>query len=144
MFTSRIFLNQHIREEHGSESLDCRKCGKIFDSVDKFIIHNSHHDTKNFSPILCEQCGKEFQYQSHLKRHMQVAHLKENLDCPLCNKKYSCQATLKNHLLEHENSYMYVCEICNHGFNLKGNYEKHLGTHPETRLQVPTKFNCPD
>ena len=73
MCESKGKLNKHM-QTHFIQKTPCTICGKSFSNVERHMktIHGKDEDKR----IQCQDCGKGFQSQSHLKMHQMSVHLK--------------------------------------------------------------------
>ena len=73
MLESKGKLKRHM-ETHFIQKTPCTICGKSFSNVERHMktIHGKDEDKRT----QCQDCGKGFQSQSHLKMHQMSVHLK--------------------------------------------------------------------
>ena len=73
MCESKGKLNKHM-QTHFIQKTPCTICGKSFSNVERHMktIHGKDEDKR----VQCQDCGKGFQSQSHLKMHQMSVHLK--------------------------------------------------------------------
>ena len=72
----------------------------------------SFYDHVNYVP--CEQCGKQFTQQTHLKTHIHSVHEKVNYPCNQCQYKAGAKGDLKKHNQSvHEKSGILVIYVRN-------------------------------
>ncbi|XP_020670228.2 transcription factor Ovo-like 2 [Pogona vitticeps] len=74
----------------------------------------------------CELCGKEFNFQRMLNRHIKChSQVKRHL-CTFCGKGFNDTFDLKRHVRTHTGIRPYKCEICNKAFTQRCSLESHL------------------
>lgn len=102
----------------------CTECQENFESSDTL---KSHWDkvcnlkTKSTVEKLCNLCGKTFQRNSHLKKHVRSIHEKIPYDCTECDQSFATEDSSKNHMWnEHKigEPRSHICNIC--GKTIKG------------------------
>ena len=106
-FCSQNFACKRSANRH----IDMKRCKKMDQISRDAIIQNLEeftrptmiflNDKKNEKGLLCEECGKSFNYRSHLLTHVQKTHkMSKSLDhgCNECQKKYSSVASASNHM----------------------------------------------
>ena len=78
----------------------------------------------------CSACGKCFQTQSDLRRHVNALHIKALLEtCPVCGQNFSEKYMVKNHMvLKHAFHKDFKCELCNRNFLSSVGLKRHKYT----------------
>lgn len=76
IFAGPPHLARHMKEKHSPVEVHvCSLCGKEYDSIQRFKIHQKRvHAKKRIPPKnqICGVCGKAFEYPSFLKRHLET------------------------------------------------------------------------
>ena len=62
-------LKKHIELKH--KSIQCEKCGKIYNSKHSLEMHEKDVHSKSF---ICEHCSKFFGSQEKLRYHIRLSH----------------------------------------------------------------------
>ena len=75
----------------------------------------------------CSLCGKNFHWQSQLKRHM--CNRKKTHKCLKCSKSFNCLTDLRAHQREHKVEKPYKCSQCAKRFNRPSHLSRHLRIH---------------
>ena len=64
----------------------------------------------------------------NLTRHIKRHEGKKNSDpCPVCGKTFESQKYMKKHLLIHEDKKRFSCDLCHKTFNSPDYVRKHIG-----------------
>ncbi|KAH8310243.1 hypothetical protein KR044_000164 [Drosophila immigrans] len=136
-FASRSHLKYHLNSHDSSEQHKCNVCGKRFQQQLVLQRHMHVHKPDTFT---CPQCQKEFRSQSALKTHSQV-HSAQSLPykCEICGKHYLTKANLKQHRLKHDqNSTRYSCSQCPKSFLRQTTLRLHQARHSKR-----PRHSCP-
>jgi hypothetical protein len=86
-----------------------------------------------FSPEVrrfpCHLCNKQFDFMTHLQRHILVHTGEKPYKCDVCD--YSCnhKGNLKTHALLHTGSRPHQCHLCLRSFTQRSHLKSHLQTH---------------
>ena len=103
------------------------------------------HEASSFKQrksIMCpwEGCGRLFNAQFSLNRHIVVHTQPRRFVCRYCNKGFSLGQYYREHLYIHTKENPYVCGVsgCSMKFRQAGKLSIHRKTHPE---YVPKKYN---
>lgn len=119
--------SNEITENNKQKTYTCPDCGKVFNANYNLNRHMPVHTGAR--PFLCKICGKGFRQASTLCRH-KIIHTKEKPHkCSICGKAFNRSSTLNTHRRIHSNYKPYTCEECGKGFHQKGNYKNHKLTH---------------
>ena len=134
MFGYKNNLTAHQRSAHGLESkkvleYNCKHCKEVIKGklrLSKHII-TAHPDV---SGELCDLCGKSFQTEVKLLRHVLVHKSRErNLHCSFCPKKFFRKDILQVHEKVHTNPI--ICKKCGKKFPEERYLESHMLLHME-------------
>ncbi|XP_056275232.1 zinc finger protein 235-like [Pseudoliparis swirei] len=95
------------------------------------IDSNTHTDKKK---VKCVMCGKAFQYQSFLQRHLLIHTGEKLFTCDTCGKRFSRLSSLTDHKTIHTGEKPYLCKTCGKAFRLDCILRAHMMTHKGERL----------
>lgn len=110
------------KQRAATSSLPCSECGKMLKNMKTLKVHMKSHD---FKPYQCLICGRCFNQNSHLQRHV-ISHkvwleslskttVKSADDeilsysCPYCKVVFSNYHIFRSHLKNHETMKKYKC-----------------------------------
>ncbi|KAK3101633.1 hypothetical protein FSP39_005034 [Pinctada imbricata] len=113
----------------------CPFCGKHFNAQYNLTRHMPVHTGAR--PFLCKVCGKGFRQASTLCRHKIIHTSEKPHKCTTCGKAFNRSSTLNTHARIHLGYKPFVCEHCGKGFHQKGNYKNHKLTH-----NTEKKYRC--
>lgn len=121
--------NKSIISTTGNNKLKCKKCDKIFASLNgvRYHMNSVHAKLKNFK---CDKCEKAFSCKRVLDNHMKSIHIKKKVfQCDLCEKAFKTDAALYTHKKIHDNVFPYECDKCGKTFRFKHHHVSHLEIH---------------
>ena len=128
---------EHLRKVHRQKIVfKCSKCDKFFAAKAKLSRHEQVHLKMETGPSAyeCEYCGKQFVYDSYLRRH-RASHTGEKFyTCTVCGENFRSQGRLVIHkATAHEGgggvASLYSCPKCGKAFPYKSYLERHVKTH---------------
>ena len=118
-----------LKKQTPKKRLHSYQCPTCKEQFRRLALLNDHYKNTH-SPILCEDCTKEFCTPSVLERH---AYLHKLLDytCTICDKHFPFMSDLEQHKISHAKVKTHHCtqENCDHSFFNKGDLLKHMLTH---------------
>lgn len=137
--------NYADNEADVSKQHTCNLCGITFSKAITLVSHEKTHTSKNWMPIECEYCDKQFQDASHLATHQTTCTKKimqNNIDqgvsnskwgkhaCSECGKKFTTKQKMFRHQWIHRKK-THSCEVCGTQFEKQNQLDKHrLSAHP--------------
>lgn len=131
-----------------AEEIWMPKWVKLIDPKEKGVQKKPPVVKKEVKVYKCkfDNCGKTFQDQASLKKHM-VTHGERQFVCPVdsCGKKFLDKSKLRRHQLVHTGERPYKCEICGKKFSLDFNLRTHIRTHTGSKPYIcsyPSSPGC--
>uniref|UniRef100_A0A1A9W6D1 C2H2-type domain-containing protein n=1 Tax=Glossina brevipalpis TaxID=37001 RepID=A0A1A9W6D1_9MUSC len=105
-FAKICYLTQHSKSfHHGVYPYRCVKCGKRYQSEERYKAHLPRHDLGE-KPHKCQLCPKQFHHKTDLRRHVEAIHGKKQYKCDMCGKRFCRQDHLRKHINTHTKSRM--------------------------------------
>merc|ERR1712080_124436 len=128
LFPHLAFVHDIVSEFCGREELCGLELTKEQVNEHNIVIRESKKYKKDKH---CSACGYAARYESQVKYHIKVVHLKDNLTirdkhCHLCSYSTNNVTHLKRHLSDvHMQERNHPCKFCNLRFAQEGNLMKH-------------------
>lgn len=133
-YTSKASLKFHIQTHHGDSDPSernhkCSDCDKSFVCRSSLNQHMKlKHLVGDIYRCHFEHCGRSFNTQPDLKRHLRTHTGDRPFKCPLCDKSFTCKSSLKVHVNNH-NGKKFECSFCDKKFNVESDRLRHESTH---------------
>ncbi|CAG4939118.1 unnamed protein product [Parnassius apollo] len=128
-FSHQVLLNEHEKEHIVTGKYQCTVCEMSYDCRSNFARHiKSHLKIKDF---ICQHCGKEFLRLNSMRRHVQICHGGETIQCPVCKK--NLKGHLTEHLRTHEKKRPHKCQDCGQRFTQSTQLNVHRRSHTGDR-----------
>ncbi|XP_068618828.1 zinc finger protein draculin-like isoform X2 [Battus philenor] len=128
-FTHNVLLNEHEKEHLITGKYKCTACDMSYDCRSNLALHiKSHLRIKDF---VCQHCGKDFLRLTSMRRHVQICHAGQTIQCPICKKKL--KGHLTEHLRTHEKKRPHKCEDCGQRFTQSTQLNVHRRSHTGDR-----------
>ncbi|XP_056148305.1 zinc finger protein 184-like [Lampris incognitus] len=89
----------------------CRFCGKNFDRDCDLIRHMDNSHTGE-KAFKCLECDKEFARRDHLSVHLRIHTGEKPHTCPFCGKSFAQRSNLNVHTRKHTGEKPYFCDTC--------------------------------
>ncbi|XP_034836320.1 uncharacterized protein [Maniola hyperantus] len=129
---SRLHYVKYVKRHGRTVKLwDCGICGREFQHQYTLMRHLPTHTDER--NFHCDSCSKSFRQLSTLSQHRAIHSAARPYACEVCNKTFNRVSTLISHRKTHSNEKPYKCHICPKGFHQKGNLRNHLFTHTNER-----------
>ncbi|XP_070210970.1 zinc finger protein ZFP2-like isoform X2 [Littorina saxatilis] len=139
-------LKNHQRGLHGTEKpFSCEECGMMFGFYHSYKLHRLKHSGAR--PHSCPHCAKSYLTVSHMKAHIDRAHVGSggrggrgaaNYQCETCGRAFTSATGLKMHSFRHSNNKPFHCTVCSKGFPSKSS----LFAHSKTVHTSERNFQC--
>jgi len=116
------------------DRLQCKVCGKRFQFESRVQRHMTLHTGEK--PYMCSFCDKKFRSKYQHRMH-ELGHRGQLPQCPVCGGRYVC---LSKHILIHSSDgYEHVCSVCQRAFRRARNLKRHMIVHTGER-----PYTCQD
>ena len=137
-FKLQRYLDNHIKDNHQSQSFTCSVCPSKFNQKKNLkrheeTVHSKHpEDVVNFTgekkTFACLVCSEEFTRMDNLERHIREhTQLTQKLACEICGKNYSRKENLQEHinLVHLHKETKFICRYCKKEFDRKRTLTRH-------------------
>lgn len=137
-------LKRHLEIAHiPYEYIECGLCHNIYDGPERLKSHIKaiHLNAEERISTSCPICGKIFNRQNHLVKHLEIHDDSISL-CEICGMSVKGKAAMKNHMnREHPSIGTFICKLCNKQFSMKKLLRWHYkGVH--YKKSVPPPVYC--
>ncbi|XP_039995096.1 zinc finger protein 100-like isoform X1 [Xiphias gladius] len=120
-----------------SDEKACRFCGKRFNR-DSALIRHMDEIHMGEKAFKCSECDKKFARRDHLAVHLRIHTGEKPHKCPFCGKSFAQSSNLNVHLRMHTGEKPYFCKSC--GKMVAHTY--HLKTCGITEPKGEKSFRC--
>ncbi|XP_029959294.1 zinc finger protein 184 [Salarias fasciatus] len=137
-FVQEYKIDNPEKPNSGADREDCQELEKMQETQEK-------KERK-----LCQYCGKSFQFQSALVRHVRVHTGEKPYKCDICGKAFGQAYFLRVHELTHWSVKRYNCTRCEKSFTHYSNAKNHTcrpvggedEIHPNRCLKPSLTYTC--
>ncbi|XP_060616386.2 zinc finger and SCAN domain-containing protein 30-like isoform X1 [Anolis sagrei] len=124
---SNLGKMKHPRIQKGERLYKCLECGKCFDWNSHLLRHQIIHTGEK--PYRCLECGKCYGQSSYLKKHQRIHTAEKPYECLECGKCFGRSDNLKKHQRIHTGEKPYQCLECGKFFGQNGDLKQHRRIH---------------
>lgn len=162
-FTSKDRLKKHVHNVHEQEEKEqkmpskkiyvCIQCNNTsFKGTQPYVNHyrSVHHEMppeySESNKVYCEQCGKVFLNDKHLKNHVLYSHEKKyryknpskKFKCQHCEKIFAHRRNFQEHVQAvHEQNTPHECQECHRKFAFASSLSTHKRlTHTKVKCDI--------
>ncbi|XP_070772583.1 zinc finger protein 235-like [Enoplosus armatus] len=127
------------QEQARKDEKACRFCGKQFNR-DSDLIRHVDETHRGEKAFKCHECDKKFARRDHLAVHLRIHTGERPHKCCFCRKSFAQSSNLNVHLRTHTGEKPYFCKSC--GKRVAHSY--HLKTCGMMELKEKKSFCCLD
>ncbi|XP_011561571.3 zinc finger protein 34 isoform X1 [Plutella xylostella] len=128
-FSHHLLLVQHEKQHLVSGRFQCSICSMSYDCRSRLSLHVKSH--LNIKEFVCQYCGKEFLRPNSMRRHVEICHGGQTIQCPICRKRL--KGHLTEHLRTHDNKRPHECPDCGQRFTQSTQLTVHRRSHTGAR-----------
>lgn len=116
-----------MKESGNKKNCTCEKCGKAFEFNYKLKRHLSAHSLDR--PFECCMCYKKFKSKHDARAHERKHNKDKNQICDICGYATAFKGSLEIHKMRHLGQFRLKCDTCGKGFFTKVDLEGHMNAH---------------
>lgn len=120
-------LTNYSEVHSGQKSLKCDTCGKVFQHESRLIRHLKIHTCEK--PYSCSVCGKAFSEMSVLAVHKRIHTGEKPFPCNTCGIRFRNASALTRHMRAHTDERPYLCSTCGKRFRDVTVVKRHMRLH---------------
>lgn len=125
--TSDKVIKKKRRVTRDKKGYLCQDCGKNFSYETHLLLHRRTHTGEK--PFACNVCGECFSVSSNLYKHMRIHTGEKPFLCTYCGKSFSRSDTLTKHSRSHTGEKPFHCAVCGNNFGRRSILTNHIRTH---------------
>ncbi|CAD0199729.1 unnamed protein product [Chrysodeixis includens] len=142
-FHSRANLKSHIKVHSDKKSYICDLCG--FKCKQSTGLRDHKIRRHSAGKVICKNCKRPFENQFEFDKHKLSCFKKSKLTlCPICGRQFNRNGSLAKHMNVHSTTPKYECKRCPAKFKTKDGLLSHLNRHDGNRTKqceyCPAKF----
>ncbi|XP_055301841.1 zinc finger protein 658B-like [Sitodiplosis mosellana] len=133
-FAQNIHLRNHTRAHVKELPFACSKCGQRFIKDHEKNSHEQRCNSRRYECYVCKfKSFRKADLKCHMRSN-QCSNRTRSFECTNCGKNFAYKTHLKRHLAIHAKPRLFRCSVCGMKFKSKLSLKGHKATHPKPNL----------